>query len=179
MMDGFIMNFGAEEVSGIGALGFDGKAFLIQMVTFLLAYIVLRKYAFGPILEVLRRRRETIESSVKLTEDLQKEKDKLESTVEKTLHEARAQADEMIAGAQESSRQVVREAEDKAREKAASIATEAKSRIAADTAIAREQMKQEIVGLISDATEVIIDEKVDSKKDADLIKKALQGSQRA
>jgi F-type H+-transporting ATPase subunit b len=175
MIGGPLTNF-AEETSGIGALGFDGKAFLIQLATFLLAYFVLRRYAFGPILEVLKRRRETIESSVKLTEDLQKEKDELESTVEKTLHEARVQADGMIADAQESSRQVIHEAEDKAHAKAAAIVAEADSRIATDTARAREAMKKEIVGLISDATEVIIDEKVDAKKDAALISKALQGS---
>lgn len=174
----FSTNFAAEtaEASGIAALGFDGKAFLIQLVTFLLAYLVLRKYAFGPILEVLKRRRETIESSVKLTEDLQKEKEQLESNVEKTMHKARAEADGLIASAQESSRQVIREAEEKAREKTTAIMAEADSRIKTNTARAREQMKSEIVGLISDATEVIIEEKVDARKDASLLNKALSGN---
>ena len=38
-------------------LGVDGKAFVIQLITFVLAYLVLRRYAFGPILKVLRERR--------------------------------------------------------------------------------------------------------------------------
>jgi F-type H+-transporting ATPase subunit b len=179
MMFGLMTNFAAEEASGIGALGFDGKAFLIQLITFILAYLVLRRYAFGPILEVLRRRRETIESSVKLTEDLQKEKDKLEATVEKTLHEARAQADGMIAGANDTARQMVRDAEDKAKTKAEGVMKSAESRIAQDTARARTQLQGELVGLVSEATEAIIKEKVDSEKDTQLIKQALKERQTA
>ena len=39
----------------------------------------------------------------------------------------------------------------------------------------RKQLEQEVVSLISDATETIIGEKVDAKKDAALIDRALQG----
>ncbi|MGC1177191.1 MAG: F0F1 ATP synthase subunit B [Candidatus Saccharimonadales bacterium] len=172
-------HFAAENSSGLGALGLDGKAFVIQLITFVLAYLVLRRYAFGPILKVLRERRETIESGVKLGEQMQQEKAKLESQVEKTLHEARQQADGIITGAQDSARQAIREAEDKAREKAAGILKEADGRIAQDTARARKQLEKELVGLVSEATEAIIEEKVDAKKDAHLIERALKERQTA
>ena len=51
----------------------------------------------------------------------------------------------------------------------------ADERIASDTARARKQLEGEIVGLISDATEAIIGEKVDASKDKQLIDKALKG----
>jgi F-type H+-transporting ATPase subunit b len=130
----------ADSSSGIGALGFSGQAFLIQLITFILAYLVLRHYAFGPILKVLKQRRETIEESVKLTEQLQKEKTELEVKTEKILHETRAEADSIIASAQDTARQSIREAEDKAREKATAIIKEAESRIVTDTARARKQL---------------------------------------
>lgn len=122
----------------------------------------------------MRERREIIESGVKLGEDMKKAKAELEARVEQTLHEARQQADGIIAGAQDSGRQAVREAEDKARDKAAGILAEADSRIIQDTARARQALEKELVGLISDATEAIIDEKVDAKKDAQLIERALK-----
>src|ERR1700689_1337769 len=108
----------ADSSSGIGALGFSGQAFLIQLITFLLAYLVLRRYAFGPILSALQQRREKIAESVKLTEQLQKEKAELDEKVEQSLHEARQAADTIIAGAQDTARQTVRESEDTARQKA-------------------------------------------------------------
>jgi F-type H+-transporting ATPase subunit b len=167
--------FGAEEASGLGALGVDGKAFIIQLITFVLAYLVLRRFAFGPILKVLRERRDTIESGVKLGEKMQKDQAAMEAKVEKALHEARTQADSIIASAQDAGQQVVKEAEDKARAKAAGILKEAELRIEQETARARKQLEKELVSLISDATEAIIDEKVDAKKDAALIERALKG----
>jgi F-type H+-transporting ATPase subunit b len=168
-----------DSSSGLGALGFDGRAFLIQLITFVLAYLVLRRYAFGPILKVLRERRETIEQGVKLGEQMRREKTELEDKVARALHDARQEADKIIASAQDNGRQAVREAEEKARDKAAGVMKEAESRIAQDTARARQGLEKELVGLISDATEAIIDEKVDAKKDAELIKRALKEQQTA
>lgn len=171
--------FAAESSSGIGALGVDAKALVIQLITFTLAYLVLRRYAFGPILRVMKERRETIEKGVQLGEQMQKQQAELEAKVSKELSEARAQADGIIATANDAARNVVREAEDKARTKADGILAEADSRIAQDTARARTKLERELVGLISDATEAIIDEKVDATKDAALIEKALKESARA
>lgn len=160
--------------SGIGALGLDGKALVIQLITFGLAYLVLRKYAFGPIMKVMNERRETIEKGVTLGEQMQKQQVKSEAEVAKKLADARAQADSVIATAQEEARATVREAEDKARTKAEGILTEAEERIAQDTKRARSKLEKELVGLVSEATEVIVGEKVDSQKDTELIERALR-----
>ncbi len=166
--------FASESSSGIGALGVDGIAFLIQLTTFVLVFLVLRKFAFKPIIKVLNERRETIESGVKLGEEMQKENEKLDAKIAKILQDTRSEADAIINDAQEAARQTVREAEDKAREKASGILKEAESRIEQDTARARQQLEKELVGLVSDATEAIIGEKVDAKKDAQLIDRALK-----
>lgn len=166
-----------ESSSGLGALGFDGQAFVIQLITFVLAFLVLKRFAFKPILKVLQERRETIENGVKLGEQMKQEEAKLAAKVDQTLHEARQEADQIIATAQDSGRQAVRDAEEKARAKADGILAEAESRIAQETARARQQLEQEVVGLIADTTEAIIDEKVDAKKDAALIERALKERQ--
>ena len=152
---------------------------MIQLTTFVLAYLLLKRFAFTPIIAALRERRETIEAGVKLGEEMRAERAKLGARVEKTLHETRRQADEIIAGAQDAGRQAIREAEEKARQKAAGILESAESRIVQDTARARKQLEKEVVGLISEATEAIIDEKVDAKKDAALIDRALKESRAA
>ena len=176
MTANFLIFASESSSSGLGALGVDGRAFLIQLVTFVLAFLILKRYAFTPILKVLNERRETIESGVRIGEEMQRERAKLDKEVSDTLHKARQEADSIIGNAQDAGREVVREAEEKARTKAAGIVTEAESRIAQDTARARKQLEKEMVGLISEATEAIIDEKVDAKKDAALIERALKAS---
>lgn len=164
----------ADSESGIGALGINGGAFLVQLLTFLVAFLILRKFAFRPILKVLRERRELIESGVKLGEEMQKKQAELEEKVATTLHEARAKADEVLATAHDQARSTVQAAEDKARDKASGMLAEAEERIAQDTKLARAKLEGELVGLISEATEAIIEEKVDAQKDAALIGKALK-----
>jgi F-type H+-transporting ATPase subunit b len=174
-----VANFAAESSSGLGALGVDPKAFVIQLITFMLAYLVLRRYAFGPILKVLRERREIIENGVKLGEQMQKEKAAFEERMAELLKEARQQADGIVGTAQGTAKDTIREAEDKARQKAAVILEEAERRIAQETARVRKQLEKELATLVAEATEAVIEEKVDAKKDAALIERALKESARA
>lgn len=174
-----ITYFASESESGIGALGLDGKALIIQLITFILAYLVLRRFAFTPILRVLQERRELIESGLNLGEKMKHEQQELDKQVEQTLATARAEADEIIAAAEATSKSTLRTAEEKAREKAANMLEEAQERIVSETDRARKKLEAEIVGLVSDATEVIIGEKVDADKDAELIGRALKERQAA
>ena len=169
-----LTNFGAAEASGLGALGVDPKAFLIQLITFVLAFLVLRRYAFGLILKVLNERRETIESGVKLGEEMQKERSKLEGQVEDALQKARIEADAIISSAEDTGKQAIREAEEKAKEKAAAVMIDADNKIKQDTTRARKALEKELVSLISETTEAIIGEKVDGAKDVSMIEKALK-----
>ena len=171
-----VTQFAAESSGGIGALGIDAKAFVIQLTTFVLAFLVLYKWAFTPIVNIMKQRRETIENGVKLGEQMKKEKAELETQVAKQLQEARTKADGIMSEAEAAARDTVREAEEKASEKAAVIIAEGKERGEQEVVRARKALEAELVGLISDATEAIIGEKVDAKKDSALIDRALKES---
>lgn len=171
--------FGEATPSGLAALGISGQALLIQLVTFVLAYWVLRRYAFKPILKVLDDRRQIIESGVALGEKMQKEQVALEAKIAASLHEARERADDIVAQSQDTARDTIREAEDRARQKADNILKDASVVAEQDAGRMRKALEGEIVGLISAATEVIIDEKIDAVKDAALIDRALRGHARA
>ena len=175
-MNVLLTQFGeASSSSGLGALGIDGKAFLIQLVTFALVFLVLKKWAFKPITKILDDRRKTIEAGVNLGEEMKKEQAVMEAKVAEELTKARQEADNIVGSAEETSRQTIREAEAKAQEKAAVIVKEGEERAANEMTRARKKLEAEIVGLVSDATEAIIGEKVDATKDAALIDRALKG----
>lgn len=177
-MVNMLTNF-ADSSSGLGSLGIDAKAFVIQLVTFLLAFWVLKRYAFGPIAKLMEQRRKTIEEGVSLGEQMRKDKAALEAKVAEELAKARTEADGIIAEANDAARQTVRDAEDKAADKAAVIVKEGQERATAEMGRARKKLESQIVGWVSDATEAIIGEKVDAKKDADIIDRALKEQQNA
>lgn len=167
---------GGESPEGLGALGISGQAFLIQLITFVLVYLVLRKFAFGPIVKMLQERRELIESGVNLGDEMKVEKAQFEKKVAKDLAEARKKADEIMSDAQSNAKQTVRSAEEIAAAKAAAIVEEGKARGEQEVQRARKHMESELAGLVAEATEAIIGEKVDGAKDAQLIDTALKGA---
>lgn len=179
MFDILITRFGVEatgeEASGIAALGFDAKAFVIQLITFLLVLFILKKFVFGKVVELLEKRRETIEKGVSLTSEMIAQKEKLEKEVEKTMKKARAEAGEIVAKTHDQTTIMIKEAEEKAQVKVDAMIKEAKSKIADETAKAKRSLEKEIVNLVIEATEIVASEKLDAKKDASLLSKALKG----
>lgn len=168
---------GAERAAEGLPLGLSPKAFLIQLVTFVLVFMVLKRFAFKPITAMLEKRRQTIDDGVRLGQKLEKEKDKLDQEVARVMREARHEADKIIAAGHKDARQSVRDAEKNAQVKAERILKDAEERIHEETEHARRKLEKDLVGLVSEATETIVGEKVDAKKDAELVKKAMKGRQ--
>ncbi len=167
----------ASSASGIGALGINGSAFLIQLITFILAYIVLRRYAFKPILKVLQERREKIEQGVKLGETMQKKEHELEKRIDESLHKARLEADQIIADARSSAQSVIREAELAASKRSDVLINEAKSKINLEATQMKQKVESEIFELITKTSEVVIKKKLDSETDNKLISESLKEQQ--
>lgn len=162
-----------EEAAGIAALGIDPIAILAQAATFLLLFWLIKKYALANIIATLEKRRQTIDDGVRLGQEMALEKERLDEEVEKALAGARAEADKIIAAGHEEAGAIIKEAENTASQKVDTMLAEAKLKIDKDIELARIGLETEIAGLIADATEKIIQVKLDSKKDAVLITNAL------
>jgi len=164
--------FGAEEASGIGALGIDFLAILAQAATFLILFFVIKKFALDGIVKTLEKRRKTIDDGVRLGQEMEAEKARLDEKVDAALRRARADADTIIAGGQKEAGEIIKAAEEAATRKADAILADAHGKIEEDIDAARRGLEQEMRQLVAEATEVIIEEKLDAKKDEGLIKRA-------
>ncbi len=167
----------AEEAGGFGALGIDLKAFIVQLITFLIVFYILKRYVFSRIVEVLDKRQKLIEEGVKSAKDMTEQKEKLESEVAKLKSEARAQADEILAESRAQSEEMITKASEAAVEKTDKMIVDAKKKIIEETDRSRRSLKKEIVSLVVDTTEKLIGSKVDSTKDKALIDDALKSGQ--
>lgn len=172
-----LLQFGsavADESSGIAALGIDPWAILAQAGTFLLLFFIIKKFALEKIVAILEKRRKTIEDGVLLGREMEAEKAKIDEKVETILHKTRQEADKIIAAAHEESNKIVLKAKSTAQEKTESMLRDARRKIDDDIMVAKKDLEQEMREYIATATEIIIQEKIDAKKDAALIEKALR-----
>src|SRR5579871_735651 len=113
--------------SGIGAFNLNLKAFIFQLITFVLVLLVFKRWVLPPIVKTLEERRKTVEDSLanaQKTEDILKQ---TEARVAETLQSARTQADAAIADAQAEAKRIIAAAEDRGEEAAERIREEART----------------------------------------------------
>lgn len=162
------------ESQGIAALGIDPWAILAQGLTFLLLFLIIKKFALGKVVDTLEARRKTIEGSLEKAEELNRQNEEAEKRVNALLGEARKDAEEILSKTREEAAVVVADAEKSAVEKAEKIIADGKLQIDAEVIKAREALKKETLGLVAEATAAVLSESVDAKKNEALIKKALE-----
>lgn len=176
MIEIFVMRFGVEEAGGgIAALGIDPKAFIIQLITWLFVFVVLIRFVFKPIIRILQQRQDTIDEGIRLTTEMVSQKDKLDAEVEKTLKNARKEADHMLSKTHDQASAMIKSAEEAAQAKVDGMIADAHARIEDETIKARRKLEQEVINLVVEATEIVASEKLDPNKDAGLITEALKG----
>lgn len=171
--------FATEEASasGISALGVSPSAFIIQLLTFVIVFLLLKRFAFGPITKLLVERRKVIDDGVRMGIKMEKMRAQLDEEITKTLKDARHEADQIIGNAHKEARTIMRDAEKSAQKKIDTMLEDGELRVREEAAQARKQIEKELVGLVSEATEAVVGAKVDDKRDIELVKKALKGQQ--
>ena len=173
-----ILLFAAEDPAktekGAAVLGIDPLAIALQAGTFLILFFIIRKFAFDTIVANLKERHETIAEGLKNAEDIEAQKVELERKNEKALADARKEADDVIARAHEEAGALVADAQTRANAQAEDIVGKAKAQAEAEADKVRKELKGEMLGLISEATETVLDEKMTDSKDQKLIQNALK-----
>lgn len=165
----------AASGSPLEALGVNAQAFVLQLITFMLVFIILKKLAFDRVVKILESRRLTIEDGVKLGEQLAKEREVQAAQAQETVRQARHEADVILSNAQKEGRALVRQAEKAAHQKAKIILEEADVRVLHDSSLAKRKLQKDLVHLVADATEAVVGQKIDRKKDAHIIEAAIKG----
>ena len=168
-----IIAYSDAESEGIAALGLDPLALLVQTFTFVVLFFIIKKYALDGIVKTLEKRRKTIEDGVRLGREMEAEKEQLDDKVEEVLKKARGEADTIIAEGHSEAGNILKKAETGASRKVDAMLSDAKVKIDDDIAKARTELEQDMRGLVADATEAILEEKVDANKDASLIDRAI------
>jgi|SRR5882672_3590139 len=164
---------GASHQGLIQALGLNAQLFIEQGVAFLLLVFVLGKFVYPALIKAVDDRRAAIEAGLQEAKESQEALEKAEAKVGELLEEARKEADDILARTHQEAASVVAEAESKAKTRAEQIVADARQQLNIDVTKAREALKKDTVELVALATERIIGEKLDERKDADLVKKAL------
>jgi F-type H+-transporting ATPase subunit b len=125
-------------------------------VSFLVVLFLLRKMAWGPILQGLKDREEEIEGALNAAKEARAEIQNLQSDNERLLQEARAERDGMLRDARDMSDRMVADAKGLAKEEGERMIAQAKQAIDGERAAAVAELKAEVATLSLEIAEKLV-----------------------
>ncbi|HAS36728.1 MAG TPA: ATP synthase F0 subunit B [Flavobacteriales bacterium] len=125
-------------------------------LSFLIVLFLLRKMAWGPILKSLKEREDSIEGALQSAEKAKEEMEKLQSSNEALLREARDERDLLLKEARATKDAIVGEAKLKAKEEADRIISEARTAIENEKMAAITELKAEVANISLDIAEKLL-----------------------
>ena len=145
--------------------------FFWQTVIFIFLILLLKKFAWKPILDAVNEREEGIKNALLSAEKAKEEMASLQSNNEETLKKARSERDSLLKEAREIKQQLIDEAKSEAKNEAKKIISQAQETIQNEKNAAIVDLKNQVAGLSIDIAEKVLKEKLsDDKAQMKLVK---------
>ena len=133
-------------------LGVDGPKLIAQLINFGIVLLVLWKFAYKPVLEMLENRRQKIVQSMDKAEQIKTELAETQAERDKVMAEANQRAEKLIADAKEAAKQVGEAEGQRAVKQAEEIIRKAREATEADRERMLSELKAEIGRLVVETT---------------------------
>lgn len=144
---------------------FSFGLFVWMGVLFVLLVLLLKKFAWKPILDAVNDREEGIKKALASAEEAKKEMQNLTANNEKLVKEARAERDAMMKEAREIKEKMISEAKEDAKEQAAKLIEGAIVAIGQEKQAAIAHLKKEVGDLSIIIAEAVIKKELTSQED--------------
>ena len=145
------------------------------VLTFVLLLVVLKKVAWGPILDALEARENEIKDALNAAEKAREEAKQVSSDYEDAIRKAQAEAQQIISDAKTAGEKVKLDFEAVASEKADEIIEKAKAQIDAERIKVISEIKTVAVEISLSAAAKVIERNLDSDDNRKLVNEALEG----
>lgn len=153
---------------------FSVGLFFWQSLLFIALILLLKKFAWVPILTAVEEREDGIKHALEAAEKAKAEMQALNADNERILAEARIERDALLKEAREIKEEIVNDAKELANTEADKILTTAKDQINNEKMKAMTELKNTVATLSIDIAEKVLrSELTDKKKQEDLVANAL------
>ena len=152
---------------------------LTQALGFIILVVVLRRFAWGPVLRVLDDRRERIAGEFQRIEQSKAQIEALQRDYQTRLAHIEAEARQQIQTAVAEGRRVSQEIQEQARAQAAQLMAQTRENVQIEIAKAKLELRDRVARLALEATERLLEQKLDAAKDEQLVLRYLEEAERA
>ncbi|RFN59138.1 F0F1 ATP synthase subunit B [Marixanthomonas ophiurae] len=144
---------------------FSFGLFFWQILIFVALILLLRKFAWGPILSAVNDREEGIKNALDSAEKAKLEMANLKADNEKLLQEARNERDSMMKEAREIKTKMISDAKEEAQAEANKMITQAQTAIESEKKSAMAELKSHVAELSVQIAEKVVKKELSSKNE--------------
>lgn len=153
---------------------FSFGLFIWQIVIFVGLILLLKKFAWKPILDAVNDREEGIKNALLSAENARKEMQNLQADNQRILQEARLERDNMLKDAREIKEKMVADAKNEAQAQGLKMIEQAKAAIESEKNAAMAELKLQVSTLsLSIAEKILKDELSNKEAQTKLVEKML------
>jgi len=142
---------------------FSFGLFFWQMIIFILLILLLKKFAWKPILDAVNTREEGIRNALLSAENARKEMENLNADNQRILNEARAERDAMLKDAREMKEKMVSDAKNEAQAAGQKMIEQAKAAIESEKNAAMADLKAQVSSLSLEIAEKLLKDELSNK----------------
>jgi F-type H+-transporting ATPase subunit b len=147
--------------------------FPVEIVVFLALLYLLSRYVFPPNSHALKVRQQQIAQALSEAEAARREVDEARQKEKSGLADARRQAQEILDRAEKLGEELREELRQKGRQEQEAMITRARAELAQEREQAVSQLRRQVADLVLLATQKILEEELDQKRQRRLIDEAL------
>ncbi len=144
---------------------FSVGLFSLQLVILIVLLVLLKKFAWKPILNSLEERESGIEDALQAAENARKEMQNLTADNERLAKEARAERDAMMKDARDIRDKMIAEAKEDAKEVTSKLIENAQASIQQEKQAALAELKKNVAELSIGIAESVIKKELSNKED--------------
>jgi len=133
-------------------------------IIFLVFFVLLRKFAWKPILGAVKGREESINKALQSAEDARREMHNLQADNQRILQEARAERDAMMKEAREIKEKMIADAKTEADAQGQKMIAQAKAAIEGEKNAAMAEIKGQVASLSLDIAEKLLKNELSNKE---------------
>ena len=148
----------------LGSFGINGSLFLAQWVNFAIVFFVLWRFAYRPLMQILRERSTRIDAGLKHAAEMDTRIAALEAERGEVLATARREASELLTKAQADQKAQAERVLADAKEQGARTVEKGKAQLAQDRAAALQEWKGELASLVVAAAQKVAGGALQSKE---------------
>ncbi len=150
-------------------MGLELGQIITQIIGFLIAIVILKKFAWKPLLSMLEERRNKIKAEFDTIDEERRKTGELQADYQTKLKEIDSLTRAKIQEAAQEGQIMANQIKEIARNEAKEIVTKAREDIGRDVEKAKVQLRDDVVNMTIQLTGKLIGEKLDSVKDKDLV----------